>query len=202
MDSQWLQQQFSYYPDKSKSALARALNLESPAVSKILNGSRQIKAHEYLTMRKFFGLPVDGERSVQVKSNQNEMELSPLTYSHGASERDSTEFTQNWTLPADILRSQTNATPDQIKVFKNNESVMTPDFKKGEYVLVDLSIKTPTPAGAFIISDGFGYMIRDCRYIPLSSPPRITISAKQPNFQPHDIDIKDIQISTQHHPQL
>ena len=74
MDSQWLKEQFDCNPDKSKAGLARALNLEPPAISKILNGTRQIKAQEYNLMRQYFGLPIDGENASGIPDNSYKLE--------------------------------------------------------------------------------------------------------------------------------
>lgn len=54
------------HPKKTKAQLARLLGLEPPAVSKILAGTRQIKAQEYMKMREFFCL--GGNLSSQAKS--------------------------------------------------------------------------------------------------------------------------------------
>ena len=59
MDSVWLAKQFLAQPAKTKAGLALALGLPASAVSKMINGSRAIKAKEYLTMRKFFGFETD-----------------------------------------------------------------------------------------------------------------------------------------------
>jgi hypothetical protein len=57
MDDLWLQSQFKKNPHLGKTDLAVVLSLNASAISKMLSGTRQIKAREYLLMRKFFGLP-------------------------------------------------------------------------------------------------------------------------------------------------
>lgn len=59
MDAQWLQEQFSLHPEKSKSVLADMLGLQPPTISKILGGARQIKPHEYRDMCAYFDLPTE-----------------------------------------------------------------------------------------------------------------------------------------------
>ncbi len=60
MDSQWLKTQLAYNPSKNKADLAKAIGVQPSGISKILAGTRQIKTHEYIAMRKFFGLLIDG----------------------------------------------------------------------------------------------------------------------------------------------
>lgn len=181
MDSQWLNKQFELNPDKSKAGLAKALGLEPPAISKILKDMRQIKAHEYAIMRRYFGLPVDGETSLEkrkhsyvLKPLQND-NFEDANYEQGESE---------WVIPAGVMKQHTKAVNGAVKVFEVDENIMGPDFKRGEHVLVDLSDKTPSPPGIFVVSDGFGYLVRQCEFIPGSAPPEVRVSAKDGTFQP------------------
>ncbi len=193
MDSQWLKIQFELNPAKSKAELARVLNLEPPAVSKILNGARQIKAQEYNLMRKFFGLPVDGERGARLSNDSYRLETlagDGMALQDGAIPAEQ----ESWVIPAGILSQRTKAPPEQIKIFTVQESLMEPDYKRGEHVLVDLSDKKPSPPGAFIISDGFGYMLRLCAFAPKSDPPHVKISAVHSGFQSQTLEAGDIDI--------
>lgn len=192
MDSQWLKIQFDINPDKSKAELAKALGLEPPAVSKILNGARQIKAQEYNMMRKFFGLPVDGEHAVRPSNDGYRLET--LAGGQGLGESEAVQGDESWVIPAGILSQRTQASPSQIKIFKVQESLMEPDYKRGEHVLVDLSECKPSPPGVFIVSDGFGYMLRSCAYAPKSDPPHIKISAIASDFQTQTLDADEIDI--------
>ncbi len=190
MDSQWLKIQFDINPDKSKAELARALGLEPPAVSKILNGARQIKAQEYNLMRKFFGLPVDGEHATRPSNDGYRLE----TLAGGQGLEEDSGHDGSWVIPAEILNQRTQASPNQIKIFKVQDHFMEPEFRRGEHVLVDLSDAKPTPPGNFIISDGFGHMLRACAFAPKSNPPQIKISAMASEFQTQVLEAGDIDI--------
>lgn len=193
MDAQWLRAQFEHNPERSKADLARSLNLEPPAISKILNGTRQIKAQEYQTMRQFFGLPVDGQR---IAEPANAYRLDTLAGDQNALREDGQEdISESWSIPNSILSQRTQSSPENIKVFTIQESMMEPDYKRGEHVLVDLSDQTPTPPGPFIIFDGFGYMLRLCEFSPKSDPPEIKISASNPGFQTQTLLQKDIELT-------
>lgn len=193
MDRQWLQTQFRLHPDKTKAKLAKALCLDAPAISKILAGTRQIKAHEYIGMRKFFGLPVDGEKSVR-SGGTGAYIISPLDQEEqsggdtiSALHDDASPLGDNWVMPASLFISRTKATPEQIRIFAVQESAMVPDFLPGEHILVDISDTKPSPPGVFLISDGLGYIIRQCAYVPHSSPPEITLVVVNKKYGSHTV---------------
>lgn len=171
MDSRWLKTQFDLNPDKSRADLARALELDPPAISKMLAGGRQIKAHEYITMRHFFGMPVDGQRAVA-----GGYQLQTL--SSGMSERAGAEDQDAWMMPARLLESKTAAPPDKIRIFTVRDNSMEPDFAVGTQVLVDLSDTVPSPPGVFVMSDGVGPVLRQCDIVPGEEPLQLNVSSR------------------------
>lgn len=185
MDSEWLKTQFRLNPDKSKADLAVALGIGAPAISKMLAGTRQIKAGEYVQMRRFFGLPADGDSAAGGRKGRYVLE--PL----GLKEKDTATDGDSWVVPANLLSGRTAAAPDKIKIFTVAESAMAPDFAPGEQVLVDLSDQKPSPPGVFIVSDGIGHIIRRCEYVPRSQPPQVRLSTASGKFEPHVLPLKD-----------
>ncbi len=181
MDREWLETQFKIHRDKSKADLARALGLEPPAVSKILSGGRQIKAQEYVTMRLFFGMPAEGERAVMPGAGRSYV-LDTLDFAMNEKETPETESGDSWVIPAHLFEGRTKSPPEKIKIFAVQEDAMIPEIYQGEQVLVDLSDKKPSPAGVFVVSDGLGYIIRQCEYVPHSDPPEIKLSARNSKY--------------------
>jgi hypothetical protein len=192
MDARWLKTQFDLYPDKSKAGLADAMGLEPPAVSKILGGKRQIKAHEYLSMRKYFGLPLDGGRAV--RRSADSFVIDSLTVTSGMQDNADVTGAEQWVVPASIFSTRTKAPADQIKVFKVQENTMAPEFSFGEHVVVDLTDKKPSPPGVFVISDGFGHLVRRCEFVTNSKPAKVRISAIDKNFQTQVLDFTEFKI--------
>lgn len=183
MDNQWLQQQFRLHPGKSKAELAQALGLDRPAVSKILAGTRQIKAAEYAAMRRFFGLPVDGERAAA-----GAYVLKPL----GGAGREEGGLAEPaaaapgeeaWVMPASLFAHRTKAAPGNIRLFTVRDAAMAPDLAPGETVLVDMGDLVPSPPGMFLVSDGVGHIIRQCAAVPQESPPLVKLAALNPKFE-------------------
>lgn len=185
MNAEWLKKQFDQNPEKSKSGLARAIGIDAPAISKILAGARQIKAREYLSMRQYFGLST--EHLQESTSNQNQYVLSTLKQNNGFADKNSTSDHSEWTIPQSIIKNKTDAHPSHLKTFIVEENTMEPDFKHGDVAIVDLTDKKPSPPGVFLVSDGFGYMLRQCEYVANSKPAKIKISANNTNFHPQTL---------------
>ncbi len=180
MDNEWLKTQFRLQPDKNKADLARAIGLEPPAVSKILAGTRQIKAHEYIAMRRFFGMPVDGERATVGQVARSSYVLRPLQEQTRAEPGDA------WTIPAKLLARRTKAPPEQVRIFEVQDSTMAPEFQTGEHVLVDLSDRKPSPPGVFLVSDGIGYILRHCEIVPQARPVKVRLSANNRHYETYN----------------
>jgi hypothetical protein len=189
MDSEWLKLQFRLHPDKNKAGLADALGLGAPAVSKILSGGRQIKAAEYITMRRYFDLPVDGDKGVRPAMLPNHYVVAPMPAA-GMEEKETPPPEDSWTIPARLLKPHSVA-PDQVRIFTVQQADMAPDFLSGEHVLVNMADVTPSPPGAFLVSDGMGHIIRRCEYVPHSNPPLVKLSAASGMYDSHTLPLKD-----------
>lgn len=181
MDSQWLNTQFKINSGKSKAGLAKAMGLEPPAISKILNGTRQIKATEYAIMRQYFGLPVDG--SSTIGGYNSAITIKTLTNANGLNDQDDSSKAE-WMIPQEIISQRTDAPPHKVKIHKIEDSLMEPKFKRGNHVVVDLSDTEPSPPGTFVIFDGSNYLVRQCEYLADSNPSEIKISTLDKSFQP------------------
>ncbi|MEM7650463.1 MAG: XRE family transcriptional regulator [Pseudomonadota bacterium] len=189
MDAQWLKTQFEMHPEKTKAELARALGLEPPAISKIISGTRQIKAPEYLIMREFFGMPVDGQRAVH---GENAVVVEAIRDNQSLKDGETPET--NWVMPNEIIGQHTQANAEHVKNFQVSDQMMAPEFNKGEHVLVDTSNTQPSPPGTFIVSDGYGYMLRHCEVVAKSEPLQVKISALKSSFQPQKLELDEFLI--------
>jgi len=193
MDSQWLKAQFELHPKKTKTALAKELGLEPPAVSKIINGTRQIKATEYMIMRRFFGLPSDGGHALGQGDKQSYV-VESLNTDRQALRSPEHDAQAEWIIPAHIMEKHTQSSSENLKNFRVEDNMMAPEFHKDEHVIVDVSDQTPSPPGSFIVSDGFGFMLRHCEFVPGSEPPQVKITAIKDTFQSQKLTLKDFQI--------
>lgn len=190
--AEWLKAQFTINKDKAKADLARALGLEPPAISKILNGTRQIKAREYTIMRQFFGLPVDG-----INRANTVMPVKTIGNTQTLMNDNDQDF--DWQMPDEFLKMGRKVSPVDVSLgqfgnFCIQDHYMEPHFKSGETILVDLSDKIPSPSGVFVVSDKFSHMVRHCEIIPQSQSSEIKITAYDKGFQTQILRISDFEI--------
>ena len=187
MDRQWLQAQFKLHPNKKKADLAQLLGLEAPAISKILAGTRDIKAREYIEMRSFFGLPNDGAKSLERRGHTIQSYVS-----QNQNLQDRYHVQENsWIIPSQHLPDRIEKNSDNLRIFKIEDDAMTPDFKKGTFVLLDTSQKMPSPPGVFLISDGVGEIVRRCALAAQSNPPQLKISPSNTDYESEIISFKE-----------
>ena len=190
MNSQWLSTLFETYPEKTKKSLADFLGMELPAVSKMLNGTRQIKAEEYIGMRTFFNLPMDGEHALETQRQSyvtsNEM------LNHNFAEGNDSE--NQWDDSNAILQKSSNIIYKKTMVIENMDDYMAPEFDQGQIVLVDLEMKEPVTADLFVVSDGMNYMVRECEMVSGANGLQVKVSAKKQGFISQILDIDEVYI--------
>lgn len=192
MNSQWLNALFKTHPEKTKKSLADFLGLEPPAISKILNGARQIKAEEYIGMRAFFGLSQDGGHAVVSQYQPYTALVGDQKYTLGEEQH----ADKQWMGATEILAQNSNIVCKRAMIIENADDYMAPDFEKGQLIVVDLD-KTQPEAGKleiFVVSDGVNYMIRECKLVHESAATQIKVSAKKEQFTPQTLKIEDIHI--------
>ncbi len=188
MNSEWLETQFNINPGKSKASLARAIGLEPSAISKILKGSRQIKASEYAKMRDFFGLDQLDKAYTSV--------IRPLVANANdvASSVAAQMSQESWVIPSSILEQRANTAAENISIYTIEDSFMEPDFIRGEHVLVDMSKQTPSPPGCYAISDGYGVFLRFCEIVHGQTPTEIKLHTCSEAFSPQKIPLENIKV--------
>ncbi|MBX2833820.1 MAG: helix-turn-helix domain-containing protein [Micavibrio sp.] len=186
--SDWLKAQFTRHKDKTKADLARELGLEPPAVSKILNGDRQVKAREYEIMRKFFGLPTHTRTSRAALNKDHTPQKNNLREHEEDTDRD------QWLIPAEITPNSSTISKEALSICEVLDNLMSPFFVKGEYVVLDTSDNVPSPEGIFAVSDKFNTMIRDCAIVAKSTPIKVKITARQNEFQQQTLKLSEFEI--------
>lgn len=179
MYSQWLSKQFSENPEKSKASLAKALGLEPPAISKILNGTRQIKAHEMEIIKRFFGLGATSFSSYMAYD---------LSDSRKLGHSDFAPYINKQPTPNNIE----DMIPANAKLVQIQDSAMEPMFLKGERVVINPQDREMP--GLFIMSDGYSQMMRKCEVVDECYKKSIRISAISKNFIPQILELSDVEI--------
>ncbi|AUN31978.1 S24 family peptidase [Niveispirillum cyanobacteriorum] len=101
----------------------------------------------------------------------------------------------HWRIPPAVLRNQTASTTGSLKIITVKGDSMAPDFMPGERVLVDTADKLPSPAGVFVLWDGFGLVIKRVEMIPYSNPPMARLISRNSQFQAYECLAEEVQIS-------
>jgi phage repressor protein C with HTH and peptisase S24 domain len=94
-----------------------------------------------------------------------------------------------------MLRGQTTAAPEQIKIITVYGDSMVPDFLPGERVLVDLSDQTPSPPGVFVVWDGFGLVIKRLEMVPYSNPPTVKLKSANEAYDTYERALSEVVIN-------
>jgi hypothetical protein len=188
MNAEWLRKKFEEYPHKTKAGLARAIGLEPPAISKILANTRQVKAQEYISMCSYFDA---GDHFQQVGESDTFLNQKQ----QGFSDKDRIQDAQ-WDMPESLSRRQTSSelSVQHTIVFQVQEKAMEPDYQEDAYIAVDLSRTTPSPSGIFLVSDGYGRMIRHCEKIDIDGEVHIRISAIADGFTAQTLKLNEFTV--------
>ncbi len=193
MDAQqlkeWLTEQLETHPEKSKADLARALNIDPPAVSKILNGTRQIKAIEYVRILEFLG----------VSANKRGLPVAEAEHARASKEAIAGLYEQEfanpeWDIPKTLPGFGQDKQPERHTTFEVADKFMQPVLRLGDHVLIDVSIEPDNDPHPFLISDGYSEMIRLCSYKKNSHPRILEIGAHSKDFQAQKLGEEEFQI--------
>ena len=100
-----------------------------------------------------------------------------------------------WQIPARFLEAFTDNVRSLAIIQVRGDS-MEPDYHSGERVLVDLSHKTPTPPGVYVVWDGLGLVMKRLEVVFGSSGPiKVKISSINPAYDSYERDLEDLRIS-------
>lgn len=158
MDAKWLNDQFDKNPTKSKGDLSALLGMQASAISKMLAGTRQIKAREYMLMRKFFDMPTGDRADRKVAAALSD----GILY---AAEKSSAPW-----------QTTNQKSYDVIEV---TDTSMIPDFLPGEKVLIDRNIDLDQKSGIFVIEEQDRPSVRILELMPQAKIKITTLSKEQ-----------------------
>ncbi len=84
--------------------------------------------------------------------------------------------------------------PRSCRVMAVEDDGMWPDIKIGDRVLVDTTLKTGSPAGVYMVHDGYAWTPRRVELMFGSSPKVAVIRPKNPEFMPHEMPVDSLEI--------
>lgn len=97
-------------------------------------------------------------------------------------------FRRSW------IRDSLRASPTELRIMQVEGDSMEPSLRDGDTVLVDMSRRSPLPAGIFVLHDGMGLVAKRLEHVPLSEPPKLRIISDNPLYAPYEALAEDVKI--------
>lgn len=98
------------------------------------------------------------------------------------------QFLSRWV--RDALKVQ----PDDLRIMRVEGDSMEPTLFDGDTVLVDLTKKTPSPPGIFVLNDGMGLVAKRVEIVPRSDPLRLHIVSDNDRYASYDVTVDEANI--------
>jgi phage repressor protein C with HTH and peptisase S24 domain len=89
-------------------------------------------------------------------------------------------FRRSW------IRDRLGVHPSQLRMIFVRGDSMEPTLCNNDIVLVDMSKKTPSPPGVFVLFDGFGLVAKRLEFLSNSNPPCIRIMSDNPQYSAYN----------------
>ena len=90
------------------------------------------------------------------------------------------------------VRESLNVQPDDLRIMRVEGDSMQPTLLDGDAVLVDLTKKTPSPPGIFVLHDGMGLVAKRVEIIPKSDPLRLRIISDNERYSAYDVTVDEV----------
>ncbi|MBM3571085.1 MAG: S24 family peptidase [Alphaproteobacteria bacterium] len=100
----------------------------------------------------------------------------------------------HWYFPTEWLLTELRARTGDLRIIAIVGDSMEPLLMPGDKVLVDLSKRSPTPPGVFILFDGLGLVAKQIEHMPNTAPPRLAITSANTRYQHYERTIDEINI--------
>lgn len=91
-----------------------------------------------------------------------------------------------WEIPRQVIQVATSTPADRIKIVSVKGDSMEPKFFPHDRVMVDTDDRRPSPAGYFVVWDGFAQVVKRVEAVPHTDPPRVRISSVNRDYEPYE----------------
>lgn len=99
----------------------------------------------------------------------------------------------NWHFPDSYLRDL-RGRPSSIRILEIIGDSMEPMLFDGDRVVFDVSQRSPSPPGVFVIWDGLGLVCKSVEYVMDSDPPKIRITSVNSRYSAYERDLEEARI--------
>lgn len=105
--------------------------------------------------------------------------------------------TARWGWPANMIRHEGGAAPENLRIIRVRGDSMTPEMNEGDRVVVDVSRKIPATGETFVLWDGNGIVVKKVDTAPpgeVGGPPRIRLISENPDYPPYTCLADDVHV--------
>lgn len=86
------------------------------------------------------------------------------------------------------------ANPANLRIMHVEGDSMMPTLHSGDAVLLDLSRRSPTPPGIFVLFDGMGLVAKRLEHIPNHNPPKVRVISDNALYKPYERTAEEVNI--------
>lgn len=196
--------------EMDQSALARLVGVSSQAVNQWCRGETQPRGKRLEKIAQVLGVPVasllghdsepprPGNNSEVISSKDGIADLIIKEVDIAAGAGNPTyadpynEVTaEKWVIPRKFLSSFVKDT-ENLRIISVSGESMSPEYKHGDKVLVDISHKTPSPPGVYVVWDGYGVVIKRLEALAGKNPPSIRLSSANTLYADYECSAEDL----------
>ena len=180
---------------KNQAGLARALNIDTGAVSRMLKGERKLRLDEVEKVKRYLG---ESDAELPLPTFVREVDAS-ASAGPGSIVHYEDRLSQ-WGFPEPWVRAELRATPKDLEIImiEGDSGVSTPprhdDILPGDRVIVNRASRAPSPPGYFVLWDGMGLVAKRVEYVPGSEPPTLRIKSNNERYSPYDVTLDEANI--------
>lgn len=100
-----------------------------------------------------------------------------------------------WVFPPSFVREQLNASAERLLVFEMMGDSMAPTIMPGDRIVLDTSLRTPTPDGLYAIRDAMqGTVVKRLQLLQSARPPRVKIISDNSSLAVEEIPLGELEI--------
>lgn len=199
---EWLRREFER-SGKKKGDLAAAWRTEKAAVSRVLNGTREMSASEHKIAVAFFANDIEGADSPDVSTPELNVRggagaggiaVDAYTPDDEGGHQNTDAVVRRWGIPYRFVRDELRATPNAVNIIEVLGDSMEPTLKPGDRVLIDTNHKMPSPPGVYAVWDGFGIVIKRVEPVRSDHRPMVRLISDNPNHRPYEVSLEEANI--------
>ena len=112
----------------------------------------------------------------------------------GAAVVEDEEHGEPWHFHKDWIRNSLLCRPSDLRLIRVKGDSMEPTLLAGDIVMTDFGQTAPSPAGVFVLDDGFGLVAKRLEYIPNSDPPTVKVISDNDRYDTYERTSDEVHI--------